>query len=150
MALHKSRNRSGAAAGLGIKPRSQGSIKVAIEKTVPNNATLCIVPEGVMLNYLTRRGSSIPYLAFLPSDLAMFSERRVADALAAHPPDVIIVYPKNTEEYGRGNFGAGYARQIAAWIKANYHTSGVIIVGPDSIFFLARNPATSTPSPPPR
>ncbi len=84
----------------------------SLDLIAPPNATVAVVPEGVMINYLARRRNPTPYLAYLPSDLALHGEQQIAASFAAHPPDFIVVFVKNQVEYGEGIFGHGYARQL--------------------------------------
>ena len=121
--------------------------RLDIEHLTPPGATLAVVPEGAMLNYLTRRPSSIPFVAFLPSDLALHDENRINEAFAAHPPDFIAVVPKNQEEYGRGNFGVDYAKDLGTWIRENYAICPQTARNPVKI--LAHRTAPQTSDKPP-
>jgi hypothetical protein len=82
--------------------------------------TLVVVPEGVMLNYLSRRVNPTPHINFMPPELIMFGERNILAAFEAHPPDYVAVAHKQTEEYGLLYFGKDYGQKIHAWIMENY------------------------------
>jgi hypothetical protein len=82
--------------------------------------TLAVLPEGVMINFLSRRENPTPYLFFMPFDLAIFNEGQMVAAFRAHPPDYIVLAHKDTTEYGVRFFGVHYGRQLRAWMDQNY------------------------------
>jgi hypothetical protein len=78
------------------------------------------MPEGVMINYLSRRAAGTPYFNFLPPELAMFNERAMVSALAANPPEFIMLVQRDTPEYGTRAFGQDYGAELMNWVAANY------------------------------
>jgi hypothetical protein len=88
--------------------------------TQSESATLLTMPEGVLLNYLSRRRNPTPYLNFLPPELLMFGEQRMIDALSAHPPDLLVWAPRSTAEYGYHGLGQGYGERLASWVNEHY------------------------------
>jgi hypothetical protein len=82
--------------------------------------TLGVLPEGVMLNYLTRRASPTKYITWMPPELYFFGEANMLAALQAAPPDWVLVAPRDFKEYGLPPFGEGYGDAIARWITRNY------------------------------
>jgi len=82
--------------------------------------TFAALPEGVVLNYLSRRPNPTPYINFMPPELLMFGEDRILDSFTDTPPDVIVLLHKDTSEYGARFFGQDYGRELYAWITANY------------------------------
>ena len=104
--------------------RSSVAVNAALaelEELVPPENTLVVMPEGAMLNYLSRRASSVPFVSFMPPEVIMFGEDRMIESLAAHPPDVIAIAPRDTPEYGVAGLGRGYGEKLAAWVGRNYH-----------------------------
>jgi 4-amino-4-deoxy-L-arabinose transferase-like glycosyltransferase len=91
-----------------------------IGRQLAPNDTLAVIPEGVMLNYLSRRVNPTPYLNFMPPELIMFGELNILAAFQAHPPDYVVVAHKQTEEYGLFYFGRDYGQKTHAWIMENY------------------------------
>jgi len=83
--------------------------------------TLAVLPEGVMLNYLTRRPAPTRFITWMPPEVLFFGEAEMLAALAAAPPDWVLLAPRDLREYGVPQFGAGYADSIAQWIDAHYH-----------------------------
>jgi hypothetical protein len=83
--------------------------------------TLAVLPEGVMLNYLARRPTSVRHLNFMPVELLMFGEDAMLDELAAQPPDLVALVHKDAAEYGARFFGHDYGQRLAAWVARSYH-----------------------------
>jgi hypothetical protein len=81
---------------------------------------LVVLPEGVMINYLLRRPSSIPYTTMLPTDDALFGEDEMAASLRRNPPALIGLVHRTTDEFGAPLFGRDYARRTREWIDARY------------------------------
>jgi len=84
--------------------------------------TLAVLPEGVMVNFLTRRANPTPYVNFMPPEFIIFGEDAMLRAFEADPPDMIVVIPKNTSEYGMGMFGRGYGEALLQWVRDGYQT----------------------------
>ncbi|MCG3138713.1 MAG: hypothetical protein HJJLKODD_02581 [Phycisphaerae bacterium] len=81
---------------------------------------LVVFPEGVMLNYLLRRASSIPYYNFDPSILAIYSEPVMLQALAQHPPEWIVINSRDSSEFKARYFGLDYGQSIYNWVCQHY------------------------------
>ena len=57
----------------------------AIASRIQSNQTLTVLPEGVMLNYLSRRTSSVPLMNFMPLEFTLYGENHISEAFRAHP-----------------------------------------------------------------
>jgi hypothetical protein len=88
--------------------------------TAPTN-TLAVLPEGVMLNYLTRRENPTPYVVFA-FEVWAFGEQTMLAAYQKKPPDYIIVVQRDSSEYGVPYFGLqkGYGFDMMQWVRRNY------------------------------
>jgi hypothetical protein len=93
--------------------------RVILERVAPED-TLAVLPEGVMLNYLTRRKAPTKFITYMPPELYHFGEAKMLSALHASQPDWVLLAPRDMTEYGVPPFGAGYADAIARWMDANY------------------------------
>jgi hypothetical protein len=91
-----------------------------IDAQVPRNATLLAVPEGIMLNYLSRRQTPTRFTNFMPTEMVLFGEDRTFDILRAHPADVIALVHKDTREFGPQFFGRDYGQSFFAWVGDHY------------------------------
>ncbi len=88
--------------------------------TAPTN-TLAVLPEGVMLNYLTRRDNPTPYVVFA-FEVWAFGEQTMLDAYEKNPPDYIVLVQRDSSEYGVKYFGQqrGYGFDMMQWVRRNY------------------------------
>jgi hypothetical protein len=92
-----------------------------IEKNVPQQATLAAIPQGAMLNFLSRRVNPTPCLDWNPTMLAVCGLTNMASALEQHPPGYIALVEWQTFEFGTGYFGTGgFGEEVMAWIQKNY------------------------------
>ena len=82
--------------------------------------TLVVLPEGAIINYLTRHINPTPHLNFLPPELAIFGEREILADLKAHPPDFIALVHRDTAEYGVPLFGTDYGQSLFEWVLNRY------------------------------
>jgi hypothetical protein len=102
-------------------------VNLAVERVRTSGAgTLAVLPEGVMINYLARVPNPTPYLNFMPPEALLFGDAAWKGAFEANPPDLIVIVPKDVSEYGMGQFGSGYGRELAAWVSAGYERSAVL------------------------
>ena len=92
----------------------------AIAQHVKPQQALLVLPEGLMLNYLSRRASPNPYGELMPTELAFFGEDQVLAAIQANPPDYVVLVHKDTSEYGAQFFGRDYGRRISTWVQDHY------------------------------
>jgi hypothetical protein len=88
--------------------------------TAPTN-TLAVLPEGVMLNYLTRRDNPTPYVVFA-FEVWAFGEQTMLAAYEKNPPDYIVLVQRDSSEYGMKYFGQqkGYGFDVMRWVNTNY------------------------------
>jgi hypothetical protein len=91
-----------------------------IHRRVHPGETLCVLPEGPMINYLARIASSVPYDCFTPPVLQMFGETQIIFELNAHPPDYILLVYRDTTEYGPRMFGRDYGLDLYSWVMNHY------------------------------
>ena len=62
-------------------------------------ATIAVLPEGVMLNYLLRRDSPLRVINLMPPELLAFGEDDILRSLTSTPPDFIVLVHRDTSEY---------------------------------------------------
>ena len=99
----------------------------ALEAT-PRDATLAVLPEGVMINYLSRRGNPTPYINLMMPELLTFGESVIRRTFEMAPPDYILLVHRGTTEYGVPYFGSDprNGQAIMDWIGRRYTTVEVI------------------------
>ncbi|MGA9777125.1 MAG: glycosyltransferase family 39 protein [Limisphaerales bacterium] len=93
-----------------------------IEKNVPGDGKLAVLPEGTTINYLSRRLNPTPCLDWTPAVLAAFGQTGMTAAFEKNPPDYIFLVERDTSEFGIGYFGRspGYGVELMQWIGENY------------------------------
>ena len=97
-----------------------------IEAYVGEDETLAVMPAGVMINYLARRPNPTPFLYFMPSDVILYGEDPIVEALEAAPPDFVLLVHKDTSEFGYRFLGRNYGIYIGLWIRENYEEVSLI------------------------
>jgi 4-amino-4-deoxy-L-arabinose transferase-like glycosyltransferase len=100
-----------------------------IEEKTSREATFVVLPEGIMLNYLSRRTTTSPYVNFMMGEMIVFGEKRIVDDLKARPSDYVILVDSDPSEFGVGPFGTDprYGQQIMDWV--NQHYTPIALVG---------------------
>ncbi|WP_243338087.1 glycosyltransferase family 39 protein [Anaeromyxobacter soli] len=91
-----------------------------IEQRAAPGDTLAVIPEGVMINFLTHHSSPLPYLTYLPDAIAAFGEAAMLEALRHAPPDLVLVVSRDASEHGARTFGIDYAGDTLQWLRQNY------------------------------
>jgi hypothetical protein len=100
--------------------RMVASLVEWVEMNLPPDATLLVLPEGVMVNYLTRRVNPTRHLNFVPPEIVIFGEGRILQDLKAEPPDYVVLVHRETGVYGLPLFGTHYAPHLLAWVRESY------------------------------
>jgi hypothetical protein len=95
---------------------------IALQRLAPPDATIAVLPEGVMLNYLLRRQSPLRVVTAVPPELAAFGEDAVLAPLTSSPPDFVVLVQRDTSEYDVPPFGSTlqYGGRTMAWIRPRY------------------------------
>jgi MFS family permease len=108
-----------------------------INRSVPPDGTLEVFPQGLMINYLTRRASPTAFANFMPPEVLAAGEERMLAALVDHPPDAVVV---NSSAVNGDQFAMDtdymYGRETFAWIRRNYDVMAVAELPPPYPTFL--------------
>lgn len=104
-----------------------------IDANMPQDATFVVLPEGITLNYLSRRPTTVPVINFMMTEMIVFGEEAMTSALARRPPDYVVLVDKDTSEFGVGAFGVDprYGQRIMAWVTSHYDR--VTIIGSEPL-----------------
>jgi hypothetical protein len=93
---------------------------------LPRDSSLLVLPEAVILNFLTGMANDTPFVqSFLYSSLYEMAggDEGVVSTLKAHPPDY-VVYLRRIEEIDSPVYKirgpGGFANSAFAWIESNY------------------------------
>jgi hypothetical protein len=92
------------------------------EKYLPPNATLAVLPQGIMFNYLTRHANPTPGLDWNPTMFTVFGQNKMTEAFEKNPPDYIFIVEWDSSDFGVGYFGSSpeYGQALMEWIRKNY------------------------------
>ena len=87
----------------------------ALEK-MDRDKGLVVLPEGIMINYLTRSASTVPGYFFASTGPQLMAE------LEAHPPEHVVLISRDLREYGIERYGekSGQGREILLWLSQHY------------------------------
>jgi hypothetical protein len=104
------------------RPARIEALRARLATTAGPDDTLLVLPEGVMLNYWLRLQNPSGFSLFLPTEIAAFGEDAMRDALAARPPDWVVLAHRESAEFGVGAFGrdARNGRALLAWVRTHY------------------------------
>jgi hypothetical protein len=108
--------------GNSVEARTTKSALAWIETNVPPDATLAALPEGTMINYLSRRINPTPCLDWNPTMFTVFGQEKMTAAFERNPPDYILLVEWKSYEFGVGYFGhyPGYGVELMQWIEKKY------------------------------
>ena len=100
-----------------------------LQQNAPQTATLAVLPEGVMVNYLSCRTNPTRYLVWNPVELAMFGQGNMTSTFEQNAPDYIMLIHRDGAEYGVKFFGQQpeFGLDLMQWIQKNYEP--VYLVG---------------------
>jgi len=116
-----------------------------INNTLKPDDTLLVVPEGVMLNYLSRKTDPVRQTEFTPPAIDMWGEKSLLHQFVSAKPDYVILAKRDTSEFGLTQFGNDYGVSIMKQIKDKYKPIWLIGKKPDPeknftfILFKRRN-----------
>ena len=113
---------SGADAFLALPYKGQ-DVAIAVAKIRENTGrsqTLAVLPEGCIVNYLSRRTNPTPYTTYLGVELEAFGDERMTECYERHPPDFVLLVHRDTLVYGRQFFGRDYGEELYQWIMSHY------------------------------
>lgn len=93
-----------------------------IHNNVFDHETVVVIPEGVMINYLTKRVNPTPYINFMVPEIQLYGENHILESFKNNSPDYFVIVDRDTSEYGYNFFGEHpeYGQKILNWINHEY------------------------------
>jgi hypothetical protein len=83
--------------------------------------TLIVAPDGILLNYLTRRVNPTPYYQTSPFAVVLWGEDEMLAAFERRPADYVAILNRNFTQEGAAYFGRDYAHRLWDFIQQRYH-----------------------------
>lgn len=95
-----------------------------LKENTDEKDTLVVFPEGVFINFLSKRDNPLYYYQYLPIDLVRESvERDIINDIENKKIDYIAIIQRDVTEYGHIAFGHDYGRKVYDYIMNNYTLS---------------------------
>jgi hypothetical protein len=90
--------------------------------------SLLVLPEGQMVNYLTRMPSPLAPFYFFSVVTEGGREQQLVEQLAKTPPDWVLLVARDLREFGIAHYGEriGAGKGLLDWVKLNYQSVGTI------------------------
>lgn len=109
--------------------RASGELVQDVVETlgqVSPGATLVVLPEGEMINYLARMPSPVAPFFFFSAATEGGGEAEIVRQLNARPPAYVVVISRNLQEYGLHYYGETYGqgKAIVEWVETHYQVVG--------------------------
>jgi hypothetical protein len=120
-----------------------GRVNEWIQTNTPAQSTLAVLPDGSILNYLSRRDNPTGYLRWNPTESTEFGEENMTHAFMRAQPDYIILIEFDLEGFDIKPFGQDphYGFELKRWLDAHYRP--VYQTGPPKVIVYQRKPAGS-------
>jgi hypothetical protein len=93
------------------------------------DATLAVLPDGTLLNYLLRRPNPTPYYLITPWESRAFGgDDAVSARVMADAPDYFVLSKLDMSEYGPRFFGfdPAYGKRLRDWIEQRYESIAAV------------------------
>ena len=91
-----------------------------LNQNIKPTDSLIVVPEGQIFNLMHNKNWEFYNSTFTPLDFETFNEKELTDKLQKNKTTYIIIYPRNTREYGASTICEDYGVDFCAYIKDNY------------------------------
>src|SRR5581483_3791453 len=86
-----------------------------------HGGTLAVLPEGITLDYLTERRTTLSFHTFTPVETADERvENAIIDEIERRPPDLVAIVSRDVTEYGYRGIGIDYDLRLVAYLFQNY------------------------------
>lgn len=116
-----------------IVKTSYGTIKTTEKIAQPFNETLqylnthskqgdslLVIPEGIMLNFLSGKTNDFYQTSLIPLDFDTFKEDNIINEIKVKKPEFIAFTNRETDEYGQGYICKDYGMNTCKYVAHNY------------------------------
>lgn len=91
-----------------------------INQHAKTNDTIMVLPESIIINFLTGKTSDFYQTSFIPLDFETFSEDNIIKEINAKKPEFIIFTNRKTNEYGKSYICKDYGVDTCKYVVKNY------------------------------
>ena len=91
-----------------------------IQQLIRPDQTLAVVPQGLMINYLTRRSHPNRFVNLMQPEVITSGEDVVLQEWQTHPPDFVLLTQSDVADNGFRLIDDIYGGKLLAWIRRNY------------------------------
>lgn len=82
--------------------------------------SLAVWPEGAMINFMTKRPNSSPFINMMPPEWTIFGKNSILASYRSYPPDLICFINTSTISYGIESFEDNYGAPLVAFTEEHY------------------------------
>lgn len=109
-----------------------------VSRHVAPEETLAVLPQGVLVNVVSRRANSVPYLHVLGPEVALFGKTKILEAFRNRPPDWIVLLADDRMFLGDpGRRVQDVLPELLEWIRLEYEPAGEIGESPQAPRFAS-------------
>ena len=90
------------------------------DKIMGKDANFVVFPQGVMLNFLTKKPDPLPYIIFESAELARYGEQNMLRSFIELKPEYVVLANEGIFPYYDPPLDADISHVIKAWILENY------------------------------
>lgn len=91
-----------------------------IKKNLKPKDSIWVIPEGVMINFLTNHPANGFYYSTIPPYIETFGEEKIISDIKTNPPDYVIINDRDTSEYNFQGICKDYGQKICKWVNSSY------------------------------
>lgn len=85
-----------------------------------NQKSLLVMPEGIMLNFLSGKEHEFYQTSFIPLDFDTFKEDNIINEIKLKKPQFIAFTNRETDEYGQNYICKDYGVKTCKYVVKNY------------------------------
>ena len=92
-----------------------------LSKNSTPQESMLVMPEGIMLNFLTGKKWDFYQTSFIPLDFDTFREDNIIKQIILKKPQYVVFTSRSTKEYGKDRICRDYAIDTCKYIVNNYN-----------------------------
>ena len=92
-----------------------------IDIETKDSDNILIVPEGMTINFMTKRNGYDFYNSFIPLYIETFGEEVITDYYKINNPEYIVIFNPNNREYGFSSICEDFALSFCSFVNKKYN-----------------------------